>query len=482
MKSQPFISSQQRWIILFLSIISCSVNIFGQRSTGLTFDDESYSRTRSISPSQNFSGSEEPVVSLRAFCPTAGDQGSMGSCVGWSVAYGAYTTAIAKLKNTKDKTKVTNQAYSALFLYNQIKSSDCTGGARLNLAFDFMKNNGVCKEIEFSPDDCYVKPDEKLINLARNNRIKSYLTIFQLDANPDAKVAATIQELQHGRPVVVGMQLTRSFDMIGDDGIWSPKPDELKTGGHAMCVVGYDNLVERFEILNSWGPEFGDNGYVYVSYKDFGRYCKYGFTFVVEESKPGDSFTFKGNYYINKMVKYNKETGEYTYNRIDGVRSGDYFELNPGSLKLNSYFKVMASEMADGNALYVFSVKPDGSGELLFPTKREDTFGATVVDNPVILDEDSYIELPDQKAFKADQAGDDSLIFLYSKTELDDPDGLVAQVAGETGDLLTRLSTVLGERLVPASDIKYEDNTMQFYGSSNKGTIVPLVLKVKINP
>lgn len=482
MKSFPVFPMQDKCKFIIILVAMLSYNAYGQRSTGLSFDDESYSKARSISPAQNFSGSEEPVVSLRSFCPAPGDQGNMSSCVGWSVAYGAYTTAVAKMKNTTDMSKITNQAYSALFLYNQIKSTDCNGGARLNLAFDFMKDNGVCKAAEFNPADCYAKPDDKIIKLAKNNRIKSYLTLFSLDANPDAKVAATIQELQHGRPVVVGMQLTRSFDLIGADGLWSPMPDELKTGGHAMCVVGYDNLVERFEILNSWGPKFGDNGYVYVSYKDFGRYCKYAYTFVVEDSKPGDAFTFKGNYYLNKMVKYNKETGEYTYSRIDGTRSGDYFELNPGSLKLNSYFKVMASEMEDGNALYILSVKPDGSGELLFPTRRENSFGVTLTDNPIILDEDSYIELPDKKAFKADQPGDDSLIFLYSKTELEDPDGLVAQIAGETGDLMTRLTTVLGDKLVPASDIKYEDSSMQFYGSSSKGTIVPLILKVKINP
>jgi hypothetical protein len=481
MKSSLASNLHKKWVVLFVLINAWSANGYAQRSTGLFFDDESYSKVKSISPAQSFTGTEETAVSLRSFCPKAGNQGNILSCVGWAVAYGAYTTAVSKVYNITDKTVITNQAYSAPFLFNQIKTPNC-GGASLNTAFDFMKNNGVCKAVEFNPSDCLEKPDEKIVSLAKRNRIKSYLTLFPLGAHSDLKVAATIKELHHGRPVVVGMNITKSFYELGKDGLWTPQPDEVYTGGHAMCVVGYDNLIKQFEILNSWGPDFGDNGYLYMSYKDFAKHCKYAYTFILDESQPNDAFTFKGSYYLNKLVGKNRETNEYLYDRIEGARSGEYYSLNKEALNLNSYFKVMASEMADGNALYIFSIKPDGTGELLFPTKRQNSNGVSLSDNPIILDEDSYIELPPNFPLKADQAGDDSLIFLYSKTELDDPDGLVAQIAGEKGDLMTRLSAVLGDKLVPASAIKYEESSMQFSGSSNKGTIVPLVLKVKINP
>lgn len=469
-------------VLLALIVVLPLSNGYSQRATGLNFDDESYERVRAMSPAQNFSTAGDPVYSLRSFCPIPGNQGSMGSCVGWSVAYGALTTAKANTTRNKNRAAITGDAYSALFLYNQVKSSDCSNGANLDRAFEFLKNTGTCKAREFNPDDCYTMPDQKLINIAKQNRISSYLKLFQLDATPDTKIAMTIQELQHDRPVVIGMRVTRSFDMIGKDGIWTPEENEVYTGGHAMCVVGYDNLQERFEILNSWGTDFGDGGYVYVSYKDYGKYCKYGYTFKIEENKPEDIFTFKGSFYINKMVKYNKETREYTYERIDGLLEDDHYTLNNGKLKLNSYFRIMASEMEEGNALYIFSIKPDGSGELLFPTKSETSFGISLADDPIILDEDSYIELPAEKAYKADQAGDDSLVFLYCKQELDDPDGLVNRVASESGDIMARLTSVIGDKLVPVSDIKYEQETMQFYGASGRGSVVPVLLKVKINP
>lgn len=470
-------------IVFFLAtLLLFTKTIYGQKATGLIIDDEGYDSVKLLSPSQNFTITGEPVFSLRPYCPMPGNQGDMESCVGWSVAYGAYTTAISRLNNNTDKKQITEQAYSALFLFNQIKTKDCKHGARLEHAFEFLKNTGVCRLQEFNPVDCQVKPDSVLLSIAKGNRIKSYLTLFPLNVNTQRKVALTIRELQHGRPVVIGMIISDSFEKVGRDGLLKPDSMELLSGAHAMCVVGYDNIMNRFEILNSWGPDYGDEGFLYISYEDYARYCRYAFTFKVETGQPDDLFEFKGNYYLNKMVGKNRATGKYLYEKVEAERKGEYYYINDGVLRLNSYFKVIASEMTEGNALYIFSIKPDGSSELLFPTIRERSKGVSVSDNSIILDNDSYIELPSETAIKADQAGDDSLIFLYSKNELDDPELLVKKIAGKQGEIMSRLYSVLGDKLVPADAIKYQQDKMQFQGISKSGSIVPVILKVKINP
>jgi C1A family cysteine protease len=43
-----------------------------------------------------------------------------------------------------------------------------------------------------------------------------------------------------------------------------PAPTHL--GGHAVCAVGYDDARRLFIIRNSWGPQYGDQGYYYMSY------------------------------------------------------------------------------------------------------------------------------------------------------------------------------------------------------------------------
>ncbi|MCD6372775.1 MAG: C1 family peptidase, partial [Thermococcus sp.] len=52
------------------------------------------------------------------------------------------------------------------------------------------------------------------------------------------------------------------------------EPLEFYMGGHAVTIVGYDDTVETpdgygvIKIANSWGSDWGDNGYFYVSYDD----------------------------------------------------------------------------------------------------------------------------------------------------------------------------------------------------------------------
>ena len=37
--------------------------------------------------------------------------------------------------------------------------------------------------------------------------------------------------------------------------------------GHTMVIVGYDDNDKTFTIANSWGNEWGDNGYFYMDYE-----------------------------------------------------------------------------------------------------------------------------------------------------------------------------------------------------------------------
>lgn len=52
---------------------------------------------------------------------------------------------------------------------------------------------------------------------------------------------------------------------------WRKKTTEsVLKGGHAVAIVGYNN--EGFILRNSWGEDYGDNGYVIYPYEDFGQH------------------------------------------------------------------------------------------------------------------------------------------------------------------------------------------------------------------
>jgi len=51
---------------------------------------------------------------------------------------------------------------------------------------------------------------------------------------------------------------------------WNPglSPDSSYFG-HLVAVVGYDDNLQAFKMINSWGSQFGDNGYFYMGYDWF---------------------------------------------------------------------------------------------------------------------------------------------------------------------------------------------------------------------
>lgn len=48
---------------------------------------------------------------------------------------------------------------------------------------------------------------------------------------------------------------------------------ERRLGGHAICVVGYDDEAQHFIFKNSWGERWGDRGYGYLSFDDMTSTC-----------------------------------------------------------------------------------------------------------------------------------------------------------------------------------------------------------------
>ena len=58
---------------------------------------------------------------------------------------------------------------------------------------------------------------------------------------------------------------------VGSDGLWRPNNNDKEVGGHAITVVGYDDYKfgGAFRIMNSWGADYGDDGFIWIKYSDF---------------------------------------------------------------------------------------------------------------------------------------------------------------------------------------------------------------------
>ncbi len=463
-------------LFLFFGVIGVSTPVLSQRTLGLIFDDEAYEKQARVSRSFKFSDFGPTVGSLRPFCPVPGNQGEMGSCVGWASAYGAMTIATALQQGISDIEEINALAKSSLYVYNQIRKESCRDGSQLTDAMALLKEKGVCKLEDFDPPTCTVLPTSREHIKAQGSKIKEYSRLFDVKDQPEQKIISTINSLKSKKPVVIGMVVTNSLAKLEKPGIWIPSENDEFIGGHAMCVVGYDNEKEMFEIMNSWGTEFGDKGFMFVPYEVYGLLCVYGFQFSIEAPNPSQPFSFKGSFYLSKLSIPTNER-----QRINPSKKGIYYELSPGVIRYNDYFKVMASGLEEGNYLYIFSVHPDGKGEVLFPTMTS-RFAATLTEVPIVPSDNSYFELPSESnlAYQANKTGIDYLIFLYSKKRIDDIASLVGKVEGTLGDIDTRINKIFGERLIPESDIRYTPGDMSFSGTSSKGHIVPIILRVPV--
>lgn len=215
------------------------------------------------------------LIDLEPKLPPIWDQGSIGSCTAHA-ALAAYT------KNALDSAAVVNDdLQSRLYQYYNSRLLDNTQdedvGATIRNSIKAMNKFGVLSETFYPyeeakfaikpPGTCYVK--------AKNHRAVSYLRV-PIDVN------AWKAELIKGNVIVFGMECFAelfSAKTTASGFIPLPRNPNAGQGGHAVCVVGYnDDLISPttpkgvkaskgyFKIRNSWGKDWGDRGYGYLPY------------------------------------------------------------------------------------------------------------------------------------------------------------------------------------------------------------------------
>lgn len=80
--------------------------------------------------------------------------------------------------------------------------------------------------------------------------------------------------LAQGFPFAIGFTVYESFesDEVAHTGIVPlPEGGEAMLGGHAVAVVGYDDLKKAFLVRNSWGKGWGLSGFFWAPYSYFGN-------------------------------------------------------------------------------------------------------------------------------------------------------------------------------------------------------------------
>ena len=113
-------------------------------------------------------------------------------------------------------------------------------------------------------------------------RIQNYLKLFQPTTRPQQKTYDIKKALMRGNPVVVEVQVTAEFKNLKQTRFYDPKlGDKTAAGTQHLVVVGYDEERRAFELQNSWGREWGNGGYIWMSYDDLGALAANGFVLLL---------------------------------------------------------------------------------------------------------------------------------------------------------------------------------------------------------
>ena len=109
-------------------------------------------------------------------------------------------------------------------------------------------------------------------------KINNFLYIFRDVTQGRQKIFETRKALMRGNPVLIELQADASFKNISGDISW--KASRNGDQRFPLIVVGYDEGREAFEVRSSWGTGWANNGYIWISYDDFGKYTLNGFVVV----------------------------------------------------------------------------------------------------------------------------------------------------------------------------------------------------------
>lgn len=201
------------------------------------------------------------MVDLRPMFPSVYDQGNANSCVANAVG------SIIEYDLGKQKVSCPYTP-SRLYIYYNTRYAagdvNYDSGASIRGTIKSLNVYGYCDEKwwPYNPSKYRVKPPKDVYAESLRHLVYQYSRVNQT-AN-DLKLA-----LASGHMVVFGFTVYQSFmsNIVASTGVVPmPSQEEYVSGGHAMCLVGFDDAKQWFICRNSWGPDWGDKGFCYMPY------------------------------------------------------------------------------------------------------------------------------------------------------------------------------------------------------------------------
>lgn len=374
-------------------------------ATGAELKQEEYDKAEVAAALSEYEKNPLPeYVSLLKFAPARMDQGEQGSCVGWGSSYAARTI----LEASSTGQNPDEIAMSPSFVYNQIGHENCQGAYIINACKVLSEFGDIpLKYFTYTDQSCSREPNQQILQAAQQFKIRGYERLSVDGDDHTTDFFAIKQYLAKGAPVICGMMVGGSFmqEMQGQK-IWHPSLydyDMEGFGGHCMCIIGYDDNLEggAFQIMNSWGPDWGEDGVAWIRYKDFMHFNKEAYA-LQPLAKRGEMAARKFECAIGLV---NTETKQY----INLKNSGNLFQtIDP--ITKGTKFKIEVQNSIECY-VYIFGQETDGSSYVLFPYTPKHTAFCGIT---------GYRLFPKNQSLQADNIGNkDRMAIVVTKQPID---------------------------------------------------------------
>lgn len=500
-------SRRDAYIICVFSLFlgMCNSPLLSQK-TILLEEDYSVDSFFHISPFIGFkSASNSKAVDLKSFCPTVGNQGSTGSCTTFAAAYGALTISYAIENSILDQHIIDRFAFSPSFIYNQLAKNDCSKPLRMTAVLDFMKEKGTCTHNELAFNmDCTIPIDSNLKNQAAKNRIDLAATITTSKMDTDSKVELIKNYLSDSIPVIGIIQVFESFLQCRGSKVWSYEDgfENYMGGNHAVTIIGYDDTSATFEIMNSWGKEWGSNGFVKIPYSDFGQICRNAMILDISDnvleldvksnisdgtlvdtiakiypkivSKRKEKF-LRNQFLLKKLYKKNNIVYERPVRAYLDNESKVY---QVDGISLNDAMQFVSTNFVKDNYIYIFSQDPDNEITIHWPLRSE-------IDNKRIIKKtlfrNSLITLPgEERAIVKSKYGLERIFILSSSRELNIVNIIDDYKAKFSSRPIENLKELIAAGIVPVELVSYDVGRIEATSSSinDENYILPITIEI----
>jgi hypothetical protein len=457
-------------ILIIVLFLASALTLFSQPySRGAILDSDAYNKVP-LKATTRSATLPPRSASLKQFCPIPESQGEYQTCVGWATAFAARTIIESVSMNRLNRTITTQNVFSPAHVYKSISDNEGQNGANIPSALNFIRDKGIAKRRSEELQMKFPFISLSLFAVSQKYPIKDYVRLF---INPrgqpgtvDERVPPVKRSIAEGKPVIIGMNCPDSFDDA--EGVWRPtESDNIDYGGHAMCVIGYDDSQYggAFEIQNSWGTDWGNDGYIWITYTDVARFVYHAYEIIEDLMAHQVRAEFSGSVAIEMKDSASKMEVELVndgyYKTTRSHQSGTSFRYLMNCDK-PAYLYAFA---ADANS---FTKIFPAEGESAVLDYRENIF-AFPPDRPGQID---WLELDDVP-------GTDYLVVLFSKEPLD-IDGIIRRFMSGSGNFAQRVDRAVGVNYVRPQNASYERNRMAYTAQSTyKNAVFGLLLAIE---